>query len=225
MKYLLALDTSTEASSVALWHQGEVIEDFQLLPRQHAQALIPQIQQLLAQAQISLQQLDALAFGRGPGSFTGLRIAAASVQGLGMALNKPILAVSTLEALAWQAMQDLNTQQVLTLIDARMQEVYWAAWHQENGWPKALIEEQLSAPESLSLPASFATQNWSAVGTGLAYAEVIPAKFLATCQHQQPEALPRAKAIAILAARAWQLGVAVAPEQAVPVYIRDEVVN
>ena len=103
MTCILALDTSTDAGSVAIWQDGKVLEDFQLLPRQQAQALLPQIKNLLNKAGIELKQVDALAFGRGPGSFTGLRIAAASIQGLALALDKPVIPVSTLEAMAWTA--------------------------------------------------------------------------------------------------------------------------
>ena len=111
MTCILALDTSTEAGSVAIWQNGTVLDDFQLLPRQQAQALLPQIKGLLDKAGVGLSQIDALAFGRGPGSFTGLRIAAASIQGLALALDKPVIPVSTLEAMAWSAINCLAPNQ------------------------------------------------------------------------------------------------------------------
>lgn len=235
MTCILALDTSTEAGSVAIWQNGEVLEDFQLLPRQQAQALLPQIKGLLNKAGVSLSQVDALAFGRGPGSFTGLRIAAASIQGLALALNKPVIPVSTLEAMAWSAINLAPNQQpvskVLTLLDARMDEVYWCAWQNEGGWPVALTAEQLSAPELVSLPETLGTQalgtqaDWALVGSGACYVERLAAAVTAKLNQQQPNVFPSAKAIVHLAHKAWQQGKWVDAADAIPIYLRDNVTH
>lgn len=221
--YFLALDTSSALSSLALWHKGEVLESTQHLPRAQAQALLPQLNQLLADAGIGLNQLTAIAYGKGPGSFTGLRIAAASAQGLGLALDVPLLGISTLEALAWQAINKFNAQQVLTLIDARMQEVYWASWQAEGKLPKALQTEALSAPAAISLPAK-ASQKWFAIGSGCAYSAEFSTEL--TAQLSQLEvAEPTALAMAHLAQEAWQAGKAVSAETAEVTYLRNQVAS
>lgn len=235
MTCILALDTSTDAGSVAIWQDGEVLEDFQLLPRQQAQALLPQIKYLLNKAGIELSQVDALAFGRGPGSFTGLRIAAASIQGLALALDRPVIPVSTLEAMAWSAINCVGVNQqpvskVLTLLDARMDEVYWCAWQAEQGWPVALMAEQLNAPEAVSLPAihtmvdsAMIEADWALVGSGVCYADRLAAAVTARLSQQRPNILPSAKAIVHLAHKAWQQNALLDAADAVPIYLRDNV--
>jgi tRNA threonylcarbamoyladenosine biosynthesis protein TsaB len=224
MTRILALDTSSDAGSVALWQDGEVLEDFQLLPRQQAQALLPQIKQLLAKAGVSLQQLDALAFGRGPGSFTGLRIAAASVQGLALALDRPVIPVSTLQALAWTANQQYFAKQVLTLLDARMDEVYWCAWQWQDNRPEALMEESLSAPEMVLL-ADRQDQDWVLAGSGAAFVERLP-PLLQTCVQQTlPNIQPSAAAMVQLAHQCWLRGELLDAAAALPVYLRDKVAH
>ncbi|HKM14906.1 MAG TPA: tRNA (adenosine(37)-N6)-threonylcarbamoyltransferase complex dimerization subunit type 1 TsaB [Marinospirillum sp.] len=235
MTCILALDTSTEAGSVAIWQDGEVLEDFQLLPRQQAQALLPQIKGLLNKAGIELSQVDALAFGRGPGSFTGLRIAAASIQGLALALDRPVIPVSTLEAMAWSAINCTHTNQppvskVLTLLDARMDEVYWCAWQAEQGWPVALMAEQLNAPEAVSLPAIYAMADstmadWALIGSGACYADRLAAAVTTRLSQQRPDILPSAKAIVHLAHKAWQQNALLDAADAVPIYLRDNVTH
>jgi len=226
MTCILALDTSTDAGSVAVWQEGEVLEDFQLLPRQQAQALLPQIKTVLNKAGIELSQVDALAFGRGPGSFTGLRIAAASIQGLALALDRPVIPVSTLEAMAWTAIKQQATKQVLTLLDARMDEVYWCAWQDEKGWPTALVAEQLSAPEGVKLPTVTGLgTDWVLVGSGACYVERLAAGVTAKLNQQLPGILPSAKAIVHLAHQAWLKGELKDAAEAVPVYLRDKVTH
>lgn len=226
--YFLALDTSSSLSSLALWHKGEVIESTQHLPRAQAQALLPQLEDLLATAEISLSQLTAIAYGKGPGSFTGLRIAAASAQGLGLALDVPLIGVSTLEALAWQAINKFNAQQVLTLIDARMQEVYWCTWQAEGKHPKALQAEALSAPEDMVLPEQ-STQplvaSWLAIGSGCAYQDEFSADLTASISQREEAEEPNAVALVNLAQEAWQTGKAQAAETAEVTYLRNQVAS
>ena len=125
---LLAIDTVTEACSAALWLDGEVQERFELAPRRHTTLILPMVQQLLADSGLSLSQLDALAVDRGPGSFTGVRIGTGVVQGLAYAVDLPVVPVSSLATLAQAVWQKLQHEHVLALIDARMQEVYWARY-------------------------------------------------------------------------------------------------
>lgn len=227
MTCLLALDTSTDAGSVAVFYKGEVLEYFQLLPRQQAQALLPQIKGLLNKAGVALNQVDALAFGRGPGSFTGLRIAAASIQGLALALDRPVIPISTLEAMAWRAINEQGANKVLTLLDARMDEVYWCAWQAEQGLPVALVTEQLAAPEQVALPVvdTGLAANWALVGSGACYAERLETSVTARLERQLPDILPSANAIVHLAYQAWLKGKLVDAADAIPIYLRDKVTH
>lgn len=224
MTRILALDTSSDAGSVALWCDGEVQEDFQLLPRQQAQALLPQIKALLADAGIELSQLDALAYGRGPGSFTGLRIAAASIQGLALALDRPVIPVSTLQSIAWTAHQQYFAKKVLTLLDARMDEVYWCAWQWQNQLPVALMDEVLSQPEAVMLD-KLDDQDWVLAGSGAVFIERLPPVLRSCIQQDLPEIRPSAGAMAHLAAQLWQAGGAVDAAEAQAVYLRDKVTH
>ena len=122
---LLALDTATEACSVALNIDGELTEHYELLPRRHSRELLPMVEKIIAAAGLSLTQLDAVAFGCGPGAFTGLRVATAMAQGLAFGADLPVIPVSTLAALAQQAHRCYQSTHVLAAIDARMDEVYW----------------------------------------------------------------------------------------------------
>ena len=124
---LLALDTATEACSVALLHNGEILAKDELSPKAHTRRILPMIDEVLSQAGIGLNQLDALVFGRGPGSFTGVRIGCGIVQGLALGADLPVIAISNLTAMAQAAYQQFGSTQVLAAIDARMNEVYFSA--------------------------------------------------------------------------------------------------
>ncbi len=221
MPKILALDTSSEACSVALWLDGEVREDFRLLPRQHTRLLLPMVDQLLVDAGLNLTQLDAIAFGRGPGSFTGLRIATGVAQGLALGGDLPLLPVSTLAALAQAAHRQAGAERVLAAIDARMDEVYWGAYGVQDGVLVALAEERVTPPEGVALPNDAGA--WVGYGTGWAYSErfaALPRERLAAVDST---ALPAAGDMARLAAVDWAAGRAVAVEAALPVYLRDKV--
>lgn len=222
MSKILALDTSSEACSVALWNEGEVIQDFQLLPRQQAQLLLPQIKQLLAKAGLSFKQLDALAFGRGPGSFTGLRIAAATAQGLALAQDLPVIPISTLQALAWTAQHKYFARKTLTLLDARMDEVYWCFWEATEQRPQALMPEALSKPEAVLIPDQ-TDSDWLLLGSGARYSERLPLNLRHSLQQEIAGVYPDARALVHLAQVAWQAGEAVDAAQGQPVYLRDQV--
>ncbi|WP_067519790.1 tRNA (adenosine(37)-N6)-threonylcarbamoyltransferase complex dimerization subunit type 1 TsaB [Endozoicomonas ascidiicola] len=214
---ILALDTATEACSVALNLDGEVIEHFELSPRRHSRDLLPMVESLLAKAGVTLKQLDAIAFGRGPGAFTGLRVATAMTQGLAYAVDLPVIPVSTLAALAQQAYREQNTSHVLSAIDARMSEVYWGAYKAENGLMTPMLDEQVIAPQLVSAPV-IETQ-WYGIGTGWAFREQMPV----TVFDCVTETWPRAYDIALLAAADFTMGKLLPAEQAMPVYLRDKV--
>jgi len=133
---ILAVDTATQACSAALFIDGETTAEFRLAPREHTQLILPMVESLLQQAAIKIADLDALAFGRGPGSFTGVRIATGIVQGLAFAHNLPVLAISTLASIAQLAGDEHQHNNVLAGIDARMGEIYWGCYQRaDNEWP------------------------------------------------------------------------------------------
>ncbi|HEK1768633.1 TPA: tRNA (adenosine(37)-N6)-threonylcarbamoyltransferase complex dimerization subunit type 1 TsaB [Pseudomonas putida] len=216
MTTLLALDTATEACSVALLHDGKVTSHYEVIPRQHAQKLLPMIKQLLADSGIALSAVDAIAFGRGPGAFTGVRIAIGVVQGLAFALERPVLPVSNLAALAQGALRQQGVQQVAAAIDARMDEVYWGCYQAHDGEMRLLDQERVIAPERVALPEA---GQWFGAGTGWGYGE----RLAVQVERCDAQALPHALDILSLAGHAWARGEAVAAEQAQPVYLRDNV--
>lgn len=154
---LLALDTSTEACSVALWHKGEKTHLDELAQRTHTKRILPMVDELLANSGINLKQLDALAFGRGPGSFTGVRVGAGIAQGLALGADLPVIAVSNLTAMVQAAFELHQAENVAAAIDARMNEVYFSQVKREKvrselgeffQW-NPVIEEQVCQPEKV----------------------------------------------------------------------------
>ena len=154
---LLALDTSTEACSVALWHKGEKTHLDELAQRTHTKRILPMIDELLANSGINLKQVDALAFGRGPGSFTGVRVGAGIAQGLALGADLPVIAVSNLTAMVQAAFELHQAENVVAAIDARMNEVYFSQVKREKvrsefgeffQW-NPVIEEQVCQPEKV----------------------------------------------------------------------------
>lgn len=229
---ILAIDSTTEACSVALIDGSQVQSLYELAPREHSQRLLPMVDQLLTQANISLADLEAIAFARGPGSFTGLRICVGLVQGLAFGADLPVIAVSSLAALAQTAVDEgLATEQqiIASAIDARMDEIYWQCFRQQNGLVLAIDEtssEQLNTPEQLILPNPAIVVDNSmaadmvAVGTGWQYAERVPSQPFTIADAML---LPKASAVARLAQRDWQQGASIPADQAAPSYVRNEV--
>jgi tRNA threonylcarbamoyladenosine biosynthesis protein TsaB len=214
---ILALDTSTEYCSVALLHEDEVLFDETRAVQQHSELLLPMIDRLLGNAGIRLEDIDGIAFGAGPGSFTGLRIACAVAQGLAFGAGKPLVPVSTLLALAAAS----GKARVVAALDARIKEVYVAAYvRDDDGW-RAVIEPCLRSPAAaLDLPGD----TWTGVGSGFA---VCDGSLVDACAGKldQVDVLcyPRAVDMARLAAPLFAAGLGVAPEAAAPLYIRDKV--
>jgi tRNA threonylcarbamoyladenosine biosynthesis protein TsaB len=219
---LLALDTATDACSVALLIDDQVRQDFRIAPREHARLLLPMIETLLAEAGLAPVQLDAVAFGRGPGSFTGLRIAAGVTQGIALGADLPVAPVSTLAALAQGALREDNAERVLAALDARMNEVYWGAFgHGADNRMQALGGECVCAPGDAPVPGE---GQWQGVGSGwAAYADALSQRCGSQVAHRDPDRRPQARDIALLAAPLVERGEALAPELALPVYLRDRV--
>ena len=217
---LLAFELATEACSVALWNDGEVAERFELAPRRHAELALPWAEALLAEAGIARSQLDAIAVGRGPGAFTGVRLAIAVGQGIALALDRPLVPVSTLAVLAMRA----AGPRVLAAIDARMGEVYLGAFERVDGYVRALSDEVLGAPGSVPVPEG----EWHGVGTGFAAGEGALVQRLrghttSHLVHVDDTQLPHAADLACLAAVAFEQGGAVAADAVEPAYLRNNV--
>ncbi|TBU96436.1 tRNA (adenosine(37)-N6)-threonylcarbamoyltransferase complex dimerization subunit type 1 TsaB [Phytopseudomonas dryadis] len=219
MTTLLALDTATEACSVALLHDGKVSSHYEVIPRLHAQRLLPMIKALLEQAGVPLSALDAIAFGRGPGAFTGVRIAIGVVQGLAFALDRPVLPVSNLAVLAQRALREHGASQVAAAIDARMDELYWGCYRAEQGEMRLAGVEAVLAPERAALPHD-ASGDWFAAGTGWGS---FASRIAVPVSGQDGAMLPHAEDLLSLARFAWARGEALVADLAQPVYLRDQV--
>ncbi|AKU63910.1 hypothetical protein ADJ80_09200 [Aggregatibacter aphrophilus] len=226
---LLALDTATEACSVALLRGGEKIHLEQLAQREHTKHILPMVDQVLAQAGITLNQVDALAFGRGPGSFTGVRIGAGIAQGLAFGANLPVIPISNLAAMAHAAYVQYQAETVLSAIDARMNEVYFAQWQAQKvrsdfgtflHW-QPVIEEQVCNPQNVL--EQLARQEYSGavlVGTGwAAYPQLAEANLGKTTDITLPSALYMLD----LALPQWFAGQVISPLEIEPIYLRNEV--
>ena len=217
MTTLLALDTATECCSAALLHDGRVTARSEVIPRQHAQRLLPMIEELLGERELRLPDVDALVFGRGPGAFTGVRIATGMVQGLAFAADKPVIAVSNLAALAQRAWREHGAETVAAAIDARMDEVYWGLYCLQDGVMKSLDDERVCPPEAVSLPDGVASV--AGAGTGWQYAD----RLAVSAERSWPQMLPDAVDLITLALPRWLAGEVLDAADAQPVYLRDKV--
>jgi len=218
---LLAIDTATEACSAALYVDGKVLSEYKLAPREHTQLILPMVDRLLLQADLKINQLDALSFARGPGAFTGVRIAAGVIQGLSYVDDLPVVPVSTLAAMAAGIYYQHGHQHVLSAIDARMGEVYWGAYQVQQDSIQLIDEEVVCSVENLQLPAK---QDWVAAGTGWsAYQQEFEKKITIPQAHIFDDCLPSAEVIVKLAAQDYALGKQMSAHQAQPIYLRDNV--
>lgn len=219
---LLAIDTSTEACSAALLIDGEVRERYQLAPRRHAQLILPMVDELMSEAGLRPAALDALAFGRGPGAFTGLRIAAGIVQGIAFGADLPVVPVSSLAALAQGVVRERGAERVLAAIDARMDEVYWGQYRcGAQGLVVALDQDRLCPPAAVP---PLERQGWVGAGSGWQrYGDVLAARLGNGVREWDGQRYPAAEDVARLGAAGLARGEAVAAEAALPVYLRDEV--
>ena len=217
---VLALDTSTEACSVALLLDGELRLRAEITERSHAELVLPMVDALLSEAGIELGDLDGIAFGRGPGAFTGLRIAAGVAQGLAFGAGLKVAPVSSLAAVAAQV-PGLPGESVLVCNDARMGEVYWGVFRLEaEGFVTMLLQESVSPPDRVG---DGATALSHAAGNALARFPVLAERLATQGLRLHEGLLPRADAVARLGARALSAGEGRPADQALPVYVRDDV--
>lgn len=227
MSCILALDSSTDACSVALIRDSEVITLFELAARSHTQRLLPMVDDVMHQSACSLGDVDAIAFGCGPGSFTGLRICLGVVQGLAFGLQIPVIPVSTLMAMAaghfrLQAAKD-NVPEVLVALDARMQEVYWGLFRKTSSdtLVEAITEEFVMSPKKVATHADVQIRaaQMIGIGQGWHYPELQQLPTLG----RDLNVYPRAEDIARLAELSYRRGETLSVFDAQPVYLRDEV--
>lgn len=221
---ILALDTSTEACSAALLYGTQLIERYQHAPRQHTALILPMLQAVLDEAGLVLAEMDVIAFGCGPGSFTGVRIATSVTQGIAFAHNLPVIPVSTLRALAYAIHREFKFEHVLAGIDARLDEIYWGGYsYSENESMIVAIPEIVCKPAQISVPEA---GSWVGAGSGWdSYNEILQKKLGDRLQQWFPHRYPRAAAIAMIAAVDYRNNKAVTADKVLPVYLRDNVVR
>lgn len=217
---VLAVETATEACSAALAIDGVIDERYTVAGNTHSRLILPMIDELLANAGLKPCDLDGLAFGRGPGSFTGVRIATAVIQGIAFGLDLPVMPISTLAAVAQDYFDHHDAPAVLVAMDARMGELFCGAYRRDaQGYAELCGNEAVCAAEDVVCPAFCNT----GIGTGWAvYAERL-LEHLPHINAYHADCLPRARAVAHLGVRGFAQGLAVPVEQALPVYLRDNV--
>lgn len=222
---LLAIDSATTACSAALLCDDRLTERIEAAPRRHGDLLLAMMDDLLQAAGLAPRALDALAFGRGPGAFTGVRIATAVAQGAAYGAQLPVIAVSNLAALAQAAWRCWGAQRIAAALDARMGEVYWGTYEIDAaGLARAVGDEQVSIAERVRVPAG---GDWWGVGSGWqAQPAALAARFAVAGSALiavRPELVASARDLLPLALAHWQGGAAVAADAALPVYLRDRV--
>lgn len=225
---ILAIETSTDACSVALLHNGKISAKHEVEPKGHVHTILHKVDELFADEGLSLNDCDVITFGRGPGSFTGLRIAASVTQAFAFGAELPVIPLSSLQVLAQTTFDELDCDEkyVLVAIDARKQEVYWACYHVKAGLLTPIIDEQLSRPDEVALPPGVLGNCCYVAGNAWrVYQEALQAVYQ---QCKKPELLieyPEASSMLRLAKHAFLKGEAVTAEQALPIYLRDRVVD
>ena len=221
MLKILALDTSTDACSVAILADGESHQRFVIAKQQHTKLVLPMIQELLAETQLTLKQLDAIAFGCGPGSFTGVRLAASIVQSLAFTTDLPVVKISTLRLLAQEAYARFDKPKVIVAQDARMQELYWGEYQVDvDGVMQPISPDRLIAPEKVKI---IADDDFIGVGTGWKIYGDILVKHCNNVSKVDLSIYPQASYVAQLAVTDFTKGLAVSAAEALPTYLREEV--
>ena len=218
---LLGLDTTAEACSVALWCEGKIVSRLETTPRTHTRRLMPMIREVLEDQALKPDDLAAIAFGRGPGSFTGLRIAAGVAQGLAFGLDCPVIPVSSLAACAYQAWLEHQHERVAVAFDARMNEVYWGCFSISEAVLSPWEGERICLPEDVSLPEC--DDPWLGAGGGWSLSARMPSSVRMQVANVYPDLIPTAEAIVHLAVQDFAEGRVVEAEVAAPVYLRDSV--
>jgi len=224
MTTILAIDTATEACSVALYQEGQYSELYEVVPRMHSQRLLPMLRELLSSGDLRSQGIEAIAYGCGPGSFTGLRIAASAVQGLAYANGLPAIPVSTLACQAQTALRHgcVNPgEYVLSALDARINEIYWSLFRVEDSIVRHCEGPVVCAPAQIEIGEEVA--EISGVGSGFGYRDDMPDAVTARLKSVAGEVLPSARDMIPLALEMFARGETRAAAEVLPVYVREEV--
>lgn len=218
---ILALDTSTEYCSIALFLDSEILSQEVLAEQRHSELILPMVKRALGDAGVTLTQLDGIAFGSGPGSFTGLRIACGVTQGLALGAGLPVAGIGTLEALAQAAGEKGVIAGVITALDARMSEIYHAAYKETaDGW-LPVSEPALCSPHNAPLVHG---KNWTGCGSGFdVHGDVLRTRYDGCVSNVVSGLRPHARAIVQLAAPRFERGLGIDPADAAPLYIRNKV--
>lgn len=216
---LIALETSTRRLSVALWLDGVLIEHYEDVPNGGSELLLPWVIRLMNQASVTFPEIDGVAYGAGPGGFTGLRLACGIAQGLAFGLNRPVIGVSSLEALALEAYAG-GCEGLLASLDARMSEVYYAAYMIRDGASETLLAPTVAAPQSVQVPPERNSTGWIGCGNGFA---VYPDLLKGSVVEMRADFWPSASAVAQLAAPRLARGEGLDAGLATPLYVRDKV--
>lgn len=221
MPTILALDTSTEACTVALNHQGQIFQRFEIAPRRHAEIILSMIESLFQETKLTSQQVDAIAYGCGPGSFMGIRIAAGVTQGLAYGADKLVIPVSSLRALAQTAYDHTQHEHVIAAWDARMHEIYWGVYQAQNGLMQPIKPDTISSATDIHLPDA---REWVLVGNAWEiYAENFGGDLILRKNQVLAGFFPTASAIVKIVLQEWQSDKLLSAEKALPVYLRDQV--
>ncbi len=224
MTNILAIDTSTDACSVALYCDGEYRELFEIIPRQHSQRIFPMLRELLPSGDLRAQGIDAIAYAHGPGSFTGLRITACAVQGLAYANMLPTIPISTLACQAQTALRRAVVapgERVLSMLDARINEVYWALYEFRDGLAALISGPGVCAPQEVTIDC--AQQTLRGVGSGFHYLDGLSQVLASTLSGVDADLLPAARDLIPLALEQYKLGKLEQASEVAPLYVREEI--
>lgn len=226
MPKLLSIEAAADGCSVALsMDDGSIISRFEQAPRMHSRVLYPMLDSVLAEAGIKPLDLDAVVFGKGPGSFTGLRIAAATAQGIGFGADLPLIGVSTLQAMAQQAhAENPETQNVTTILDARMNELYFGcyAWNQAQQLMVPVCDDFIAPVDIADLPATSTPDTTIGCGNGWALEDKLSETIKASVSKTLPELVPQAQYLLPDALNQWNNKQLLAPEDVELVYLREQ---
>jgi tRNA threonylcarbamoyladenosine biosynthesis protein TsaB len=218
--HILALDASTDVCAAALGNGASWVERMELAGQRHSELLLPMARALLSEARLELPDLGGIAFGAGPGSFTGLRIACGVAQGLALGANLPLIGVATLEAMAETARRRSGCTRVIAALDARMHEVYLAAYEHDGSRWCADVAPSVVAPSEATLPRG---QSWCGVGNGFAAFPALRERLAGALASCDEGILPTAVAIGILALPRFAAGEGIPARDAAPLYLRHRV--
>lgn len=218
---ILSLDTCTESCSASLMVKGKIFSELAVVPREHSQRILPMVDSVLSQANIKLADVDLIAYGRGPGSFTGIRICTSMTQGLALGQDIPVIGLSTLQTMAQAVYDDQGAEQIIAAIDARMGEVYWGQFIVIDGIAQGVGRESVIAPDLVKL--TLETEG-TLVATGTGF-DTYP-ELLELSSHIVPAdniKFPDAKSMLALAKQGYTQGLSTTVDELAPVYVRDTV--